>query len=681
MKFKRWTTLLQNQAVAVILLLLFMVPMLFGSDQTRRAEQFTAFGFLGLLLLSVWLFRVRDGVTLARVRGFLLAGPNLPIVLFLIWGGITTALSSEPLYSRFSLVQMAVGVVVYAVIVYQFRHKEHIRALLSALLMVGVALVVTALALDRGRDLRDLAGAFHDRQLFGAFLGLILPVTLGIAIGTRNRLWKLGASLACVLIAGGLMLTTCRSSWLGLATAVGFFGLLCLVFVWKIQGITSGEHSFWRKKHELLVTPLIILAAIGIFVSFTNSSSPIVNRLGTLQRVSEDDSVKDRFKLWSIGTQAIQARPVFGWGPGSYAFAQERFNPESRSRSVIQQLGPSLTESPHNTYIQTAAEMGLVGLALYLAILGAFFYRGINALPRMDRGLRQYTLVGCLSAIAGQAVDGIANPAYMYPEVSTFVWVVLGMGMCAAGLAQEVRDEKPEAPEQPMLGIPRFLYRGMRTATLFCAVVWIAAQLLNLNAVTAASAGVGKSAKVARTVHRPIYCDQITHLEIDWLDDQIPVPAAFNVNAGAIYQDRLARFKIYAATDDPRFYADVTTEVKAIKFKLHGLKGKFVYQQSSNIPVFYFKPKKKKKMAGKTGTIEVTYRCKAPRVNYKTRFFLTILPSGEPINEAATVNGARAQAVDTPSVDFLDTLPGLFVLPTDDGDPDSVTEFDTTLPE
>lgn len=659
MKLKRWTTLLQNQVVAVVLLLLFMVPMLFASATTSRIDQLTAYGLLGLLLLSVWLFRVRDRITLDRVRGFLLSGPNLPIVLYLVWGGISAATSSERFYSSIALVQTAFGAVVYGVTVYQFRRREQVRALLSTVTAVGVALVIAALAIDRGHHLTSLAGSFHDRQLFGAFLSLIMPVILGIAAGTRRKVWKLGATTACILVGGALLMTTCRSSWLGVLAALGFFAILSVVFVLKLQG-------FSRRKHEVLVTPALALAAIGIFVFFTRTSGPIALRASTVQNIQQDDSVKDRLNLWETGLRMVQAQPLRGWGIGSYALAQEPFSPASRSREVILQMGPSLTESPHNTYIQIAAEQGLVGLALYLSILGMFFYRGIRALPRMDKGLRQYTLIGCLAAIAGQCVDGIANPGYTYPEISTFVWLVLGMGMCAAGVGQEVEDDRNSRDEDgPVFGLPTFLYRGMRTALIGCAVVWVAAQLLNLDRMSAASAGTAGIAAKKGAAHRPIYSDFITRLELDFLNDTIsPTPspsACWNINSGAIYADRLAKFHVYAATDDERFFANVSTEKANIKFKLHGLKGKILYTESSNNPMYYFTPAKK--MQGKTGTIDVSYKCKSPNVTYTTRFFLTILPSSDPINESAIVRGAGILGTSPDSVEFLQTLPGVVTMP------------------
>jgi hypothetical protein len=264
----------------------------------------------------------------------------------------------------------------------------------------------------------------------------------------------------------------------------------------------------------------------------------------------------------------------------------------------------------------------------------------------------------------------------MYAEVSTFFWLILGMGMCAAGVAQEVVDEPGSRPvgDEPVFGLPRFLYRGLRTAVLACAVLWVGAQLLSLDRLSAAYAGTngstGQRAHIARDVHRPIYCDFITKLDLDFLNDQVGPTACWNVNAGAVYEDRLAKFHVYALTDDARFYANVTTETKAIKFKLHGIKGKFAYNTSSNIPTYFFTPAKKQ--GGKTGTVTVSYKCNQPNETYTTNFVLTILPSGDPIDESAGRNRGSARPLGTSpdSVDFLMSMPGLLQMPTEEVDDD-----------
>jgi hypothetical protein len=146
--------------------------------------------------------------------------------------------------------------------------------------------------------------------------------------------------------------------------------------------------------------------------------------------------------------------------------------------------------------------------------------------------------------------------------------------------------------------------------------------------------------------HRPIYCDFITRLDLDFFNDNVPVPAAFDINAGAIHPDRLAAFQLFALTDDPRFYANVTTERKSIKVRVHGLKGRFYYSESSGIPRIFFRPDSDQ--AGKTGTITFYYQCRRPPEVFRTRFVLTVLRSPAPIDESAGVAGVRLD-VDSPA--------------------------------
>lgn len=624
MKSNRWTGLLQNQVVAIVLALLVVVPMLFAANPDARTDQMTAYGLLGLLLLVVWLFRSQDEVTLAKARAFLFGGPNLPITLYVGWSLVSMATSPERMFSQIAFIQLACGVLLYTMVVYQFRHREQIRALLHGFIVIGVLLVVMALALAQDR-LFPLAGSFHDRQLFGGFLALILPVLLGLAAGTRSRQWKLGAQIASVLVAGALICTQCRSAWIGFAVALIVFLGLSMTFVWKLSG-------FLRKKHELLITPILGVVVLLIFIGFTRTGVATAARAKTLAAWQQDASVQDRLGLWRVAVDVVRAKPLQGHGIGTYPLVQSQFNEGSRSLEVIRQMGPTLSESPHNTYLQIAADLGLVGLALYLAMLVLFFYRSLIALPRMDKGLRQFTLIGAVSAVAGQCVDAIANPAWAYPECSAFFWLVLGIGMSAAGLGQEIRSEsraREEAPETPVLGIPRFLYRGVRTAMILCGALWIGAQLLNLNSATAASAGE-VSTQAARPVVRPLYCEFIKKLGLDFLNDSVSIPTAWNVTAGAVSYDRLAAFHVYALTNELRFWANVTSERRYITWKLTGLQGKVYYAEQSGTPRYYFKPHIRSR--GKTGTLLATYRCTAPVTKYQAKFILTVLPNRAPID-------------------------------------------------
>jgi hypothetical protein len=127
----------------------------------------------------------------------------------------------------------------------------------------------------------------------------------------------------------------------------------------------------------------------------------------------------------------IAARPWLGWGIGSYSLYQSDFTPGAFRPEVVNLRGASLFEQAHSEYLQIAAETGLIGLGLHLAIVVSFWLFGLRALARMNHGPPKYVLIGCLGAVVAIGVDGLANPAWRYPEVSFFSWLAMGLGVAA----------------------------------------------------------------------------------------------------------------------------------------------------------------------------------------------------------------------------------------------------------
>ena len=127
--------------------------------------------------------------------------------------------------------------------------------------------------------------------------------------------------------------------------------------------------------------------------------------------------------------------------------------------------------------------------------------------------------------------------------------------------------------------------------------------------------------------YRPVCCDCMTHLSIDFLNDEVDtLPEAWAVRAGEVVRGEKAAFKIYGVSDDPRFYEDLTPQIKSLRFRMHGLPSTRVrYEENDGDPRWVYQPLHRP-IAGKTGTVEVSFRCKSPAVVYKTNFFLTVLP-------------------------------------------------------
>jgi O-antigen ligase len=174
-------------------------------------------------------------------------------------------------------------------------------------------------------------------------------------------------------------------------------------------------------------------------------SGSIANRAETVGALATDATFQWRTGMWDKAVRMTRDRPLTGWGVGSFPVQQALYYHPAvpmRSQQVILERGPSLLENAHNTYFQIAAELGLPGIALYLGVFVAFFWTGIRALPRMQRGFRQAVAMGCMGGVAAQMVSAFGSPAWEFAECSAFLWLMLGLGMAAAGVGDRGRGKE-----------------------------------------------------------------------------------------------------------------------------------------------------------------------------------------------------------------------------------------------
>lgn len=393
----------------------------------------------------------RGDWTPARVRAAVTAAPNVAIALFLLWLGISyvsvlasTAGGAELLaqvrkMSQYEGMRQLGGGLLYFAVLYGLSIRRHLDKVVSLLVAAGILAAVVAFATYSESDAGKMAGAFRNSQLFGGVLALLLPVVVMAAISDEEGWRRLSAQCATVLILAGILANGNRSAWLGtlVAAAVVFF-------LWMRH--PHDERQRRIQKHHLLVPLFMVTLAIGAFLYVSRNSPTVHQRTATIRAdggLQRDPSFQWRVGMWSKALRMVRDHPVMGRGIGTFPVYQaEYYHPDapSRSQRTILTRGHGLSENAHNTYAQLAAETGLVGLALYLAIFVTYFVTAIPAIGRLRPGFRQSILIGCVGAVTAQMVAALGSPAWEYPECSLFLWLVLAVGMALSGVAERGRE-------------------------------------------------------------------------------------------------------------------------------------------------------------------------------------------------------------------------------------------------
>jgi putative inorganic carbon (hco3(-)) transporter len=193
-------------------------------------------------------------------------------------------------------------------------------------------------------------------------------------------------------------------SWEGrlrwLAGAAGLISLMgCFLSlergVWLAAAIATIVASLATRSGRRLLIPGLLAAAIVIGGALSASSTLSHS---TNERATDERSVWDRENMFSAGLRMVDDKPLFGFGWGRYETDNREFFRQAPTYPMTGIIAGSLIgvkEPPqplHSTYLALAVELGLFGLALWLATLlwavgEGIFRRGPAAMRPWKQGL------------------------------------------------------------------------------------------------------------------------------------------------------------------------------------------------------------------------------------------------------------------------------------------------------
>jgi O-antigen ligase len=424
-----WAQALHNRLIALVLAMVVIIPLVASPAQSLVGGATAAIVFEGfaILLATTLLWRARWDISREWVIAFLRTGANLPVLLLMGLALVSCVMAPHKAFAVQATLQLGAGVLLYFVVAYQFRQSKHLYLMVDTLLFLTAT--VSLLTLGQYTMSPEARGTmlYGNQQPLGSLLMILLPIVAVIALADKNSNRQLAAQCITVMTIGSLLLAHTRSAWFGAAAGLIVLGLLSWLSLLG-QRSTTGHRSLKTQKHKLVLPLMLTIISVGFFLAMAAQNSSIVERAGTLSNVSQVESFQIRENVWRGALAMIKARPLTGWGIGQYPIEQL---PYTGSGTVIREGGVpvSLAENAHNFYLQTAAELGILGLLLLLAVLVSFLVTAIRRVPLMDMGVRRTLLMGSIAAVVAFAVDALASPSWQFGQVSMFLWLVLGIGV------------------------------------------------------------------------------------------------------------------------------------------------------------------------------------------------------------------------------------------------------------
>ena len=265
-------------------------------------------------------------------------------------------------------------------------------------------------------------GTAVDPNSFGGVLVVLASLTTGQLVASKPILgsrWL--TSIILILMVSCLALTFSRGAMLAYVVAAAFIAVMT--------------------DRRLIVAMIVVIAVIAILPF---SQEYVERFLSGVQ--GSDLATQMRFGEYKDAFILLSRYPLLGVG-------------FSGAPDIDIYLGVA------NLYLTIASNMGLLGLASFLGLVGYLLYYASTARTAMDKGTTlRATWLGLMGAIIAVLVSGIFDHYFFNLEffhASTILWILIGLLIATAKLGLDqlrsnpgdlnsTRDQMNRSPEVPV---------------------------------------------------------------------------------------------------------------------------------------------------------------------------------------------------------------------------------------
>ena len=266
-------------------------------------------------------------------------------------------------------------------------------------------------------DHSRIGSLLGNAAFFAGYLGIAFFATLAAA-RTLSGWVRRAAAFGAVLEVVAIVLTATRGTML----ALGVAAVVALVYLaWRGEG----KRRVWSAG-----VLFALIAVSGLFFAFRSEIAKVpfapIARVASVS--TSDPDVASRLFIWKHMIGQIEQHPWLGVGTEHIDALFNRFYDPT-------QIQEQWFDRSHNAFLDYAAQYGVGGLLLYLALIASFFVAAARFARRGERPLA--------ALLALLAVTYSVQNFFVFDTISSF-WLLLAL--LAAFSAVSLED----APREPL---------------------------------------------------------------------------------------------------------------------------------------------------------------------------------------------------------------------------------------
>lgn len=361
---------------------------------------------------------------------------DIAILIYLITILLSSINSQDYLYTLKELLFPISGILIYFIITRIFVETQYFASLrlikkLYVILIIGATLtsiygMLQYFNIDFIKwEKSHLRGKFFiiamlsHPNFVAIYIGPIIPFIIYFLFKARHISLKIILGLALLLNIICLKFTGARGTWVGVfvALAISLFLLYLNIRDRRYMSVPNIKRGF------LIVLIVVIVTSLFVFRH---------KRFTVAERVGDVSTVMTRLYAWVLATEMINDKPLLGIGYGNYKVKYfdyvDKTQKDERYKNYKQLLEYSqarMSARTHNDYLQTAAELGIIGLCAFLFILVIIICELLRLIRSCKNTDWKFLAIVQFASIVVILTDAFFNFPLLLPNTIILFWGVV----------------------------------------------------------------------------------------------------------------------------------------------------------------------------------------------------------------------------------------------------------------
>jgi O-antigen ligase len=250
-------------------------------------------------------------------------------------------------------------------------------------------------------------GPFVNRNHYAGLIGMLIPLSLGLAFTRKNRERQFLFGFFGLIMAVSLFLSLSRGGIISFFTGITVFALF---LSWD---------RFRAKKRWALAAFIFVLFLYLLYLGI----DPVIDRF-----YKTDITKEERLTVWSATLSAFKDFYLTGTGMGTFINIFQLYSPASIR---------ALYDHAHNDYLEFILEAGIIGTALLFLFLFFFILNTFRDKWDRHKGIIRISL---LSSITTMLIHSIFDFNLHIPSNALMLSAIFGMAIASSRIGRGIEN-------------------------------------------------------------------------------------------------------------------------------------------------------------------------------------------------------------------------------------------------